>query len=119
MMSRNNPFPASWRERGYFIRVQKLSRLYTRDNYAYVVDSAAMEGGFDQGGAGLRDIWKAAFQDFFDLVVAHHLPQAIGTEQEIIACLNRFGEPVHLHRILLSQATIDLITVRMGVDFFG
>src|SRR5947209_15881397 len=78
-----------------------------------------MEGGFDKGGAGLRDIWKTAFQDFFDLVVAHHLPQAIGTKQEIIACLNRFGEPVHLHRILLSQATIDLITVRMAVDFFG
>ena len=68
------------------------------------MSAATMECGLDEGLAGLCNVGQAAFEDFLDFVVAHHLPQAFGTEQHVVAGAQWFDEPVYLYAVLLAQA---------------
>src|SRR5450755_1177888 len=86
------------------------------DDDAHVVGPAVREGGLDELVADLRWLRCGGFDDVLDLVVAHHLPHAVGAEDEYVFGLQGDLEVVDFDRGMLAEAAVDLVALGMGVD---
>lgn len=98
------------------IRTALLRRRNANDDDAHVIGPAVREGGLDELVADLRWLRWGGFDDVLDLVVAHHLPHAVGTEYEHVFGLQGDLEVVDFDRGMLAEATVDLVALGMGVD---
>src|SRR5258707_11935141 len=89
---------------------------HLHNNHGNVIFAAAVKRGFDQVLAGLIEVLRRFSQHVLNQGVAHHVPEAVRAEQELIARLEIDLEGIDLNNWLLAEAAIDLVTFGVRID---
>src|SRR5579863_10503093 len=94
----------------------RLRRSQADDDGADIVETAAFERGAHQRFAGERRSRPVLLEDALDLLVPHHLPEAIRTKQQAILSLQRKREPIDFEILFAAQGAVDLIALWVCVN---
>src|SRR5260370_23359134 len=86
------------------------------NNHADVIFSTAIERGLDQILANLGWTGHRPADDPLDVGVAHHVPEPIGTQQELIVGLQGLDKRIYFYTGFFAQTAINLVALGMRIN---